>query len=106
MEPAVSVLMPVYNGAGFVGKAADSILGQTLRDLELIIIDDGSTDNTWKVLEKLAERDSRVNIYRNESNVGIPGTSNRAISLARGQFIARQDADDWSYPTGQVPGET
>lgn len=98
MEPEVSVLMPVFNGAEFVGRAADSILRQTLRNLELIIIDDGSTDNTWTVLEKLAERDRRVHICRNKSNVGMPRTSNRALSLSKGQFIARQDADDWSYP--------
>lgn len=98
MKPEVSVLMPVYNGAEFVGRAVDSILRQTLENLELIIIDDGSTDETWKVLKELAERDRRVRIFRNEINVGIPGTSNRALSLARGKFIARQDADDWSYP--------
>jgi len=90
--------MPVYNGAEFVVRAADSILRQTLRNLELIIIDDGSTDDTWTAIKKLTERDRRIHIFRNKSNVGIPGTSNRAISLARGRFIARQDADDWSYP--------
>lgn len=98
MKPEVSVLMPVYNGAEYVERAADSILRQTLKNLELIIIDDGSTDDTWTVLEKLAERDKRVHLFRNNNNVGIPGTSNRALSLAKGRFIARQDADDWSYP--------
>ncbi|MBP0621451.1 glycosyltransferase family 2 protein [Cupriavidus consociatus] len=93
--PLISVVLPVYNGAGDVEKAVDSILTQTFTDYELIIINDGSKDDSASVLESL--RDPRIRLYH-QDNMGLAGTLNRGIDLARGRYIARQDQDDLSHP--------
>jgi len=95
VTPAVSVLLPVYNCPTFVGGAIESILGQTWTDFELIVIDDGSTDETPAVLQRY--NDSRL-ILLSQPNRGLSATLNRGIELARGRFIARQDQDDVSLP--------
>lgn len=94
-DPLVSVLLPVYNAAPYVKEAIESIAGQTYRHLELIIIDDGSTDGSQHVIEQI--QDSRIRAYH-QANQGLSRTLNRAIQLARGDYLARQDADDWSLP--------
>jgi len=94
--PKISVLMPVYNAAPHLKQAIDSILDQTYTDFELIIVDDGSTDNSLEIAG--AYRDPRVNILQNKENLGISATLNRGIDHCAGQFIARMDADDYSYP--------
>ncbi len=93
--PLISVVLPVYNGAADVEKAVDSILAQTFTDFELIIINDGSKDNSASVLESLS--DPRIRLYH-QDNMGLAGTLNRGIGLARGRYIARQDQDDLSHP--------
>lgn len=98
MAPKVSVLMSVYNGERFLHEAVDSILNQTFTDLEFIIVDDGSTDNTWQILQEYAADEPRLLLMRNESNLGLAGSLNRGLSLARGEYIARMDADDVSLP--------
>jgi glycosyltransferase involved in cell wall biosynthesis len=95
MRPSISVVLPVYNCPHYVGEAIDSILAQSFTDFELIVIDDGSTDETPRVLERV--RDSRVRRYAQE-NRGLAATLNRGIELARGRYIARQDQDDISKP--------
>ena len=95
-EPVVSVLMAVRNGATTVAEAMDSILCQTLDDLEFIVIDDGSTDGTPDILENYG--DVRISCLRNERSQGLAISLNRALERARGTFIARQDADDRSLP--------
>lgn len=95
--PAVSVLMPVYNAGRFLVTAIDSILAQTFSDFELIAIDDGSRDNSAKVLAELAARDQRIRVFTQE-NQGIVVTLNRALELARAPLVARMDADDVSRP--------
>jgi len=95
--PTVSVIMAVYNGASYLDRAADSILNQTLADLELVVVDDGSTDRTPLVLDSY--RDSRVVRLVNRQNVGLTRALNRGIAVSSGRFLARQDADDWSLPT-------
>ncbi len=97
-SPKVSVLMPAYNAEKYIGEAIESILNQTFKDFEFIIIDDCSTDNTWGIIQKYAEKDNRIVILRNEKNSKIPKTLNRGLSISRGKYIARVDADDWSYP--------
>jgi hypothetical protein len=92
--PRISVLMAVYNGERHVAEATESILGQTFADFEFLIIDDGSTDGTRAILESY--RDSRIRVVANEENLGLACSLNRGIALARGEFIARQDADDVS----------
>lgn len=96
--PVISVLLPVYNGEPFITEAVKSILGQTFADFELVIIDDASTDSTPSTLSVLAGEDERIVLLRNERNLGICETLNRGISVARGEFIARMDADDVSLP--------
>jgi glycosyltransferase involved in cell wall biosynthesis len=96
--PKVSVLIPAYNAEKYLGEAVDSILNQTFTDFECIIIDDCSTDNTWKIIQKYAKKDSRIVGVQNEKNLGIAGNLNKAISLSKGKYLARMDADDWACP--------
>lgn len=93
--PSVSVVLPVYNCPGLVTEAIESILRQTWEDFELILIDDGSTDETLSVLKQ--HNDPRIRLVT-QSNRGLAATLNRGIELARGRYIARQDQDDISYP--------
>lgn len=95
-SPLVSVLMSVYNGEPYLRLAVESILNQTFTDFEFIMVDDGSTDSTWSVLIEYAPRDSRVVVVRNEKNIGLTRSLNKALALAKGKYIARQDADDLS----------
>lgn len=97
-NPAVSVIIPVYNAKPYIEDAISSILTQTLASLELIIIDDGSTDGSDAVCERLSRLDSRIN-YIKKRNEGIAITLNYGIKLAKGEFIARMDADDIALPT-------
>ncbi|MBN1886764.1 MAG: glycosyltransferase [Thermoflexales bacterium] len=96
--PKVSVLMSVYNGERYLREAVESILGQTLANFEFIIIDDGSTDDTWNILAEYAFRDRRVVLIRNEGNIGLTHSLNKGLQLARGEYVARLDADDVSLP--------
>lgn len=98
MEPLVSVIMPCYNSADFLQEAVESILHQTYCNLELIIIDDCSTDNSLSLIEKLAKRDCRVKIIRNEKNKGISYSRNQGIINSEGKYLALMDADDIAYP--------
>jgi len=97
-KPLISVIIPVFNGNGYLPAAIQSILSQTYRNLEVIIIDDGSTDNSYEIIKRFAKIDSRVRTYRNPKNLNIAHTLNRGIKLAKGQFIARMDADDVALP--------
>ena len=92
--PRVSVLMSVYNGARYLREAVDSILGQTFGDFEFIIVDDGSTDETPAILDSYG--DPRIVRLRNETNIGLTRSLNKGLAVARGEYVARQDADDVS----------
>ncbi|HEY9006038.1 glycosyltransferase family 2 protein [Ohtaekwangia sp.] len=94
--PRITVLMPVYNAAPFLREAVDSILQQTFRDFEFLIIDDGSTDDSAAIIESYT--DPRIRFILNDGNIGISATLNRGIALAACELIARMDADDISYP--------
>lgn len=94
--PVISVLLPAWNAAAFLGQAVQSILRQTFANFELLILDDGSTDITWTAA--LGYTDPRVRVLRNERNLGLTATLNRGLREACGEFIARQDADDTSHP--------
>jgi len=95
--PQVTVLMPVYNGGRYLDEAIRSILTQTLGDLELIVINDGSTDDSGAIIERHQRRDKRVRGYE-QPNCGLIDTLNRGLSLARGEYVARMDQDDISHP--------
>lgn len=97
MNPYVSVVMPVYNCAYYVSGAVKSILNQSFKDIELIVIDDGSTDTTASEVVKAARGDSRLALISRE-NKGIVASLNEGIKLARGELIARMDGDDISLP--------
>ena len=88
--------MPVFNAAKFLDESIQSILNQTFSDFEFIIIDDASTDNSWKIIKSYAKSDKRIIAIKNHINLGVSLTSNIAISYARGKFLARMDADDIS----------
>lgn len=96
--PAVSVVMSVHNGARYLRAAIESILAQTLGDLELIVVDDASTDGSGETCREYAERDARVVHLANAARRGLTPSLNRALAEARGSFVARMDADDISLP--------
>ena len=95
--PHVSVLLPVYNAARFLAVAIESILAQSHRDFELIVIDDGSKDRSVAILHGYAARDPRINLL-SRPNTGIVRALNDGLTVARGELIARMDADDISLP--------
>ena len=95
--PCVSVLMAVYNGQPYVREAVESILGQTLRDFEFIIINDGSTDGSEELLRQYARQDARIRLIDRENRGFVPSL-NEGLELARGDFVARIDADDVALP--------
>lgn len=96
--PKVTVVTVVRNGEEFIGDAIDSILKQSFAEFEYIVIDDASSDNTLNVVESFVKMDSRVTLIANVEHKGIGAVRNQGIELARGEFIAWQDADDISVP--------
>lgn len=95
--PLVSFLVPVYNAAPYLAQALESIRAQTFGDFELIAVDDGSTDQSKKILDQFAARDARITVI-SRPNTGIVGALNDGLKRARGEFIARMDGDDIALP--------
>lgn len=95
-SPKVTVLMPVYNGETYLPEAIGSILNQTFADFEFLIIDDGSTDSSWNILNNF--NDARIRLVKNNQNIGIAKTLNKGLQLAKGNYVARMDADDRCFP--------
>lgn len=93
-EALVSIIMPAYNCEKYVGEAINSVINQTYKKWELIVVDDGSKDNTIKILGEISKKDSRIHFIKNEKNQGVSATRNRGISLAKGDWIAFLDSDD------------
>ena len=98
LNPLVSVVMPAYNAERFIAKAIESVLNQTIQDFELIVVDDCSKDATASIAEEYAARDSRVKLLKNEQNLRVAGTRNRALEVCRGEYVALLDSDDIWYP--------
>lgn len=92
-NPEVAVVIPTFNRAALLQRAVDSVLGQSLHDLECIVVDDGSTDTTWQQLLMMAEKDSRVLPMRQE-NKGVAAARNTGIARSRAQWLALLDSDD------------
>lgn len=97
-NPTVSVIIPAYNSEKYISLAIESILQQSFTDFELIIIDDCSKDGTWNIIKDYVIKDSRILAIKNDQNIGISDNRNKAISMAKGRYIAPLDNDDWSYP--------
>jgi glycosyltransferase involved in cell wall biosynthesis len=95
-QPLVTVLMPCYNAEPYLREAIESILNQTYTNFELLAIDDGSTDGTYAILEEYAVKDQRMKVIKNEENIKLIRTLNKGVELAKGDYIARMDADDIS----------
>lgn len=96
--PEISVIMSVYNGEDYLEEAVESVMAQTFSAWELIIINDCSTDKTPEILQRLAEKDARIKVHTNETNLRLPTSLNKAISFAQGKYVARMDADDICLP--------
>lgn len=94
--PKVTVLMTVYNTEKYIRTAIFSVLNQTFKDFEMLIINDGSTDQTEEII--LSFKDPRIRYYKNELNLGISTSLNKGIELSNGKYIARMDGDDINYP--------
>ncbi|MEN3010678.1 MAG: glycosyltransferase family 2 protein [Candidatus Bipolaricaulaceae bacterium] len=93
-KPKVSAIMPAYNTERYLAQAIESVLKQTYQNFELIIVDDGSTDNSIQIIKKYAKVDSRIRFYRHEKNLVVSAARNTALSLAEGEWIAIIDSDD------------
>lgn len=96
--PLVTVITPAYNAESFIEETIRSVLAQSLTDWELIVIDDGSTDDTGKVVEAYARTDARIRLVINEKNRGVARTRNRGLEMFRGQYVAFLDSDDYWEP--------
>ncbi|MBO9440127.1 glycosyltransferase [Sulfitobacter sp. R18_2] len=96
--PCVSVLMPTYNASEFIVYSINSIRRQSWRNIEIIVVDDCSTDNTADIIEKLAAEDTRIKLIKLDANGGAYNARNTALEAATGEFITVHDADDWSHP--------
>ena len=94
----ISVIMPVYRVEEYVGKAIESILGQTFMDFEFLIVDDGTPDRSGEICDEYAKRDSRIQVIHKE-NGGAPSARNTAIDLAQGKYVYFLDSDDWAEKT-------
>ncbi len=94
--PKISVLVPVYNAADFIGATIEAVLAQTFTDFELLLLDDGSTDNSAAIIARF--KDARIKFFQNETNLGISATRNRLAEMARGEYIAVLDNDDICLP--------
>lgn len=94
IKEKVSVIMPVYNASCFLREAIDSVLNQTYTDIELILIDDCSTDNSYDILCEYEQKDDRVRVFKNECNKGVSYTRNFGVSMAQFDYVALIDSDD------------
>ncbi len=96
--PLVSVIMPAYNAQAYIERAIRSVIEQTVTDLELLVLDDGSTDNTCAIVEALSAQDSRIVLMPNGRNMGVARTRNRGLDCSKGRYVAFLDSDDVWHP--------
>ena len=97
MTDKVSIIIPAYNVESLIFRAIESSLGQSHRNIEAVVVDDGSADGTWNIIQKYAAADSRVVAVRQE-NAGVSAARNRALELAGGRYAVFLDSDDWLEP--------
>ena len=96
-NPLVSILLPCYNVDRFLPQCVDSIIGQTYTNLQIVLIDDGSTDRTWQLMQEYANKDTRLEIYH-QQNQGVASTRNHLLDKVRGDYVLFVDSDDWIQP--------
>lgn len=94
-NPLVSICIPTYNGAQYLRQCLDSVLSQSLSNFEVIIVDDQSSDETWNMISRYAEQDSRIRLFRNSNNLGLVGNWNQCLDLAKGDWIKFVFQDDF-----------
>ena len=99
MIPQISIIVPVYNGEKYIKRCIEALQGQTLHNVEIIIVNDGSRDKTSTISHELADQDSRI-IVIDKENEGVSIARNTGLKKARGEWIAFSDADDYYYPDG------
>jgi len=97
-NPLVSILVATYNSGNFIKKSLESLIAQTYKNIEIVVCDDASSDNTVTLVKKYQEQDRRIKIIENEKNLGIALNMNKGIKNCNGKYIAILDADDWAYP--------
>ncbi len=97
-NPQISIIVPVYNSAERISRTIDSLLGQTLAEIEVIVLDDASTDGTLQILQKYAAADKRLKVVSDGVNKGPGNRRNQGIALARGEYVMLADGDDWLEP--------
>ena len=97
-QPLVSVIVPVYNAERGIARCIESILNQSLRDIELILVDDGSSDRSGTICDEYAVKDARISVVH-KANEGVAATRMVGINLAKGEYSIQVDADDWVEPT-------
>lgn len=97
-SPSVSVLLAVHNGERYLEQAIRSIMAQTLRDIEILVVDDASSDASPGIMDRLAAEDGRIRILRLEKNLRLAGALNHGLDHARAPYVARMDDDDWAHP--------
>ena len=102
-NPQISVVMSVFNSEKYLRESIGSILAQSFNDFEFLIIDDFSTDKSFSIAKEFAQKDHRIIILSNEKKKGIAGAVNTGLEHAKGKYIARFDADDYSFPDKQPP---
>ena len=98
-NPKVSVLISTFNNSKYLEKSIESILDQTYKNLEILVSDDNSTDNSFAILKKMQQKNSNLKIYKNSVNQGLTKSLNKLIRVAEGEIISRHDTDDISFPT-------
>ena len=96
-QPLVSVIIPAFNADNFIAKTLESVLSQTYQNIEVLVVDDGSTDTTAEIVQSFAQKDSRVSLFH-QPNAGVAVARNLAIEKSKGEYIAPIDADDIWYP--------
>lgn len=94
MTPTVSIVLPCYNGAGFLAQSIDSVIAQSFTDWELIIVNDCSTDNSLEIMQRYANEDGRIHIINNEHNLKLPGALNRGFQEAKGRYLTWTSHDN------------
>ena len=93
-NPKISVILSAYNEEKFIRKAIESVVNQTLKDIEIIIINDGSTDNTLEIINSYADKDSRI-VVIDQENIGLGASRNKGMKIAQGEYVTFLDGDDW-----------